>query len=143
MNLVETLIHYRKFFLARQALSLFGIEFPSAVKCGTDLQIVHRGFGIVVHPLTIIGNGVTLFHGVTIGRSDAHVPFERSNMEAIVIEDEAILFPGCVVLGGPGITRIGKGTIIAANAVLTSSTGEREIWGGIPARKLRARRKGE
>ncbi len=31
---------------------------------------------------------------------------------------------------------IGAGTVIGANAVLTSSTGPGEIWAGSPARKV-------
>lgn len=53
-----------------------------------------------------------------------------------MIGDDAILFPGSKVLGGPGVTTVGARTILAANAVLTQSTGEDEIWGGVPARKL-------
>jgi len=34
---------------------------------------------------------------------------------------------------------IGRGAIIAAGAVLTTSVGANEIWGGVPARKLRDR----
>lgn len=37
-----------------------------------------------------------------------------------------------------GVT-IGRGAIIAAGSVLTRSVGEYEIWGGVPARKLRDR----
>lgn len=32
---------------------------------------------------------------------------------------------------------VGKNTIIAANSVLLKSTGENEVWGGIPARRLK------
>ena len=57
-------------------------------------------------------------------------------MERIEIDDVAIIYPGAKVLGGPGVTRIGKRTIVAANAVVTRSTGDNEIWGGIPARVI-------
>jgi len=30
--------------------------------------------------------------------------------------------------------RVGSGTVLGANAVLLQSTGENEIWAGIPAR---------
>jgi serine O-acetyltransferase len=35
---------------------------------------------------------------------------------------------------------VGKGTVVGANAVLTQSTGEYEIWAGIPASKIGARK---
>lgn len=73
---------------------------------------------------------------MTIGQKDAHVPYEQNNMERVEIGDDVILFPGAKVLGGAGVTRVGNGTIVAANAVLMQSTGENEIWGGVPARKI-------
>ena len=37
-----------------------------------------------------------------------------------------------------GVT-IGKGSVIAAGAVVTKNVGEYEIWGGVPAKKLKDR----
>lgn len=136
MNLIEKLISLRHYRITKEVLAIYGIEFPAEVKVGLGLRIIHRGFGLVVHPKTVFGDNVTLYHGVTIGRADAHVPGHKSMMKAILIDDGAILFPGCVVLGGPGVTRVGKNSIIAANAVLTKSTGDNEIWGGVPAVKI-------
>ena len=34
---------------------------------------------------------------------------------------------------------VGKGSVIAAGAVVTKSVGEYEIWGGAPARKIKGR----
>jgi serine O-acetyltransferase len=122
---------------ARAALALYGIEIPTSVVIGDDFAIAHRGYGIVVHPQCRIGDRVIIFQGVTIGRADAHTrghmpsPFER-----VEIGDDVVLAPGAKVMGGPGVTRVGNGTVIGANAVLTRSTGEWEIWGGVPARKL-------
>jgi len=55
-------------------------------------------------------------------------------MERVEIGDGVLLFPGSKVLGGAGVTTLGAGTIVAANAVLMNSTGENEIWAGIPAK---------
>lgn len=98
--------------------------------------MVHRGLGTVIHPRTKIGDRVRIFHQVTIGRADGHRPAAESKMERIEIGDDAVLFPGAKILGGDGVTRVGTGTIVAANAVLTGSTGEWEVWGGVPARKI-------
>jgi len=57
-------------------------------------------------------------------------------MLGIIIEDDVILFPGAKILAGDGITRLQRGTIVAANAVLTGSTGPGEIWAGVPARLI-------
>jgi serine O-acetyltransferase len=47
-----------------------------------------------------------------------------------------VLCAGAVVLFGDDGMTIGAGTVIAANAVLTCSTGQGEIWAGSPARKI-------
>ncbi|WP_166980712.1 serine O-acetyltransferase [Paramicrobacterium fandaimingii] len=140
MNLTERLVARRRFRLVRELLLIYGIEIPASVRVGSDFQMVHRGLGTVIHPSTVIGDRVRIYHQVTIGRADGHVPASKSKMERIEIGDDVVLFPGAKVLGGPGITRVGSGTIVAANAVLTKSTGENEIWGGVPAVKIADRR---
>ena len=120
--------------LAYLALKLLGVELPRAVPIGADLEIAHGGFGIVIHSRARIGNRVKLYPGVTLGRADIYKPASESRFEGIVIEDDVILSPGCKILCKEGILRVGRGTVIGANAVLLQSTGEREIWAGIPAR---------
>jgi serine O-acetyltransferase len=66
-------------------------------------------------------------------------------MRGMEIGDEVIPFRGSKVLGGPGVTRVGSGTILAAIAVLATSTDEWETRGGVAPRKLadRVRRIGD
>lgn len=120
---------------------LFGIDFPKSVRVGENLVLAHRGQGLVVHPRTSIGNRVRIYHQVTLGRKDAHLPFEYSKMEQLLIGDDVIIFPGAKILAGAGITKIGSGTIVAANAVLDQSTGEYEIWAGVPAKLIGYRKR--
>lgn len=60
-------------------------------------------------------------------------------MTRVELGDDVVIFPGAKILGGHGIMRVGQGTVIAANAVLTRSTGDWEVWGGIPTRKIAVR----
>ncbi|MFL4480039.1 hypothetical protein ACIPUB_17400 [Paeniglutamicibacter sp. ORCA_105] len=137
MGIVEKLVYRRRSKLARAVLSfMFGIDCPAEVRVGEGLTLVHRGRGTVIYPLTTLGKNVRIYHQVTLGRKDAHLPIEQSKMERLVIGDDVVIFPGAKVLGGDGTTSIGNGTIIAANAVLMSSTGPNEIWAGIPARRV-------
>jgi serine O-acetyltransferase len=39
------------------------------------------------------------------------------------------------VLCKEGVLRVGRGTVLGANAVLLESTGEGEVWAGLPAKK--------
>jgi serine O-acetyltransferase len=139
VGFIEVLVERRRYRVAREILALYGVEVPREVQIGREFQLVHRGYGTVIHPNTVIGDRVRIYHQVTIGRADAHLPAEMSEFRGVEIGDDAVLFPGAKILGGTGITRVGNGTVIAANSVLTRSTGENEIWGGVPARILRSR----
>lgn len=54
--------------------------------------------------------------------------------------DDAIICAGAKLLFSDKTLIVGKGTVIGANAVLTQSTGDYEIWAGIPARKIGIRK---
>lgn len=122
--------------LAYYALKLLGVEIPLSVPIGRDFELAHGGVGVVIHSRAVIGDGVKIYPGVTLGRTDIHLPMEASHFEGIVIEDDVILAPGAKVLCKQGILRVGRGTLVGANAVLLQSTGEGQIWAGVPARLL-------
>ena len=120
--------------LAYYALKLLGVEIPPTVKVGRNLELAHGGFGVVVHSLTIIGDNVKIYPGVGLGRADIYRPMQLSSFKGIVIEDQVILSPGAKVLCKEGVLVVGRGSVVGANAVLLQSTGEWEIWAGVPAR---------
>lgn len=122
--------------LAYYALKLLGVEIPPGVPVGVDFELAHGGFGVVVHSRARIGARVKIYPGVGLGRADIHLPASQSRFEGIVIEDDVILSPGAKVLCKQGVLRVGRGTVVGANAVLLESTGENEIWAGVPARRV-------
>ena len=120
--------------VAYYLLKLLGIEIPRRAKVGERLELAHGGFGVVVHPQTVIGSRVKIYPGVTLGRADIYRPASESGFAGIVIEDDTILCPGAKILCKEGVLRVGHGSVIGANAVLLESTGENEIWAGVPAK---------
>lgn len=58
------------------------------------------------------------------------------NDQPIIIEEDVWCGANVTLLKG---VNIGKGSVIAAGAVVTANVGEYEIWGGIPAKMLRKR----
>ena len=122
--------------LAYLLLKALGAEVPRSVEIGEGFALVHGGFGVVIHPRTRIGNNVKIYPGVTLGRADIHLPIERSKFQGIEIGDEVILSPGSKVLCKEGVLRVAGGTLLGANAVLLESTGEDEVWAGLPAKKV-------
>lgn len=115
-------------------LKLLGVEIPRSVRIGSNLTLEHGGFGIVIHSKSIIGNNVRLYPGVTLGRADVQIPADKSLFKGIRIEDNVILASGAKVLCKQGTLVVARGSMVGANAVLLESTGENEIWAGIPAR---------
>lgn len=75
---------------------------------------------------------------MTIGKAK---PWDASMQEGgCEIMDDAILCAGAKILFNEKKLIVGKGSIIGANAVLTQSTGDYEIWAGIPAKKIGIRK---
>lgn len=60
----------------------------------------------------------------------------------VIIKRNAILGAGCKVLF-QGDLVIGEGTVIGANSVLLCSTGENEIWAGVPAKCVGKRKEND
>lgn len=139
MGMIEKLIYARNKPLVgkaiREVLLLLSVEVPAQVGIGSGLRVEHRGNGLILSANTRIGDRVRLFHQVTTGRKDnlrgSPLPYD-----AIILEDDVVVYPGARIFGGAEPTVVGRGTIVAANAVVTRSTGEWEIWAGVPARKI-------
>ena len=119
--------------LAYYILKLLGVEIPRSVSVGEGFTLEHGGFGVVIHSRAVIRARVKIYPGVTVGRADIYLPMDQSAFEGVVIGDDAILSPGSRVLGKQGVLHVGRGTVVGANAAL-KSTGEWEIWAGMPAR---------
>lgn len=60
----------------------------------------------------------------------------RPVLEKTIIEDDVWIGYGVIIMAG---VRIGRGSIVGAGAVVTKDILPYEIWGGVPARKIRDR----
>lgn len=123
--------------LLRMASKFRGVQIPPHTYTDPP-HLAHVG-PIIVHEKTKLGRNVTLFHNVTIGRGNV---WEEPNEDfaGFEIKDYAVLCAGAVILGSRERVTVGEGTVIGANAVLTQSTGDWEVWAGSPARKVGERR---
>ena len=145
-DLYTSLLYAREWPILGKAayflLKILGAEIPLSVKLGKDCLLEHGGFGVVIHSKTILGDRVKIYPGVTVGRADVYRTAEDSTFEGVIIEDDVILAAGCKVLCREEWLRVGRGSVIGANAVLLESTREGEIWAGIPARLVGRREPG-
>lgn len=81
----------------------------------------------------------TVFLGKTHESSRLDIPMEQQgNVELPqgIVEDDVWLGLRTIIM--PGL-KIRKGSIIGAGAVLTKSTEENTIYGGVPAKKIKVR----
>lgn len=101
---------------------IFSCDIPPTVSIGRYLHLPHFGLGVVIHPATIIGDNVTIYHQVTLGA--------RSNEWDVVIENNVILGAGAKILGN---IRIGNNVKVGANSVVLMSVPDNKTVVGIPA----------
>ncbi|MBK2028940.1 serine acetyltransferase [Francisella noatunensis] len=94
---------------------LTGIEIPPGATIGSYCFIDH-GMGIVIGETAIVGNYVSLYHGVTLGSSGN--PKLRHTKRHPTVEDEVIIGAGAKILGN--IT-IGKHCRVSPNSVVMES----------------------
>lgn len=99
------------------AHSKTGIDIHPGARIGHSFAIDH-GTGIVIGETSVIGNGVKLYQGVTLGALSVKKD-KASSKRHPTIEDEVIIYSGATILGGETI--IGKGSIIGGNVWLTYS----------------------
>ncbi len=116
---------------------LTGIEIHPAVVIGRRFFIDH-GMAVVVGETSEIGDGVTLYQGVTLGgvapSVDSHN--QRNTKRHPTLEDGVIVGSGAQVLGP--IT-VGRNARIGANAVVTKDVPSGVTVVGIPARAVQSR----
>jgi serine O-acetyltransferase len=102
-----------------------GIEIHPGAEIGRKLFIDH-GMGVVIGETTIIGDGVTLYQGVTLGGTGK----ERGKRHP-TIGNNVVISAGAKVLGS--IT-IGNNVIIGAGAVVVNAVPDDCTVVGVPGR---------
>lgn len=113
----------------RLATQLAAMDFSWQTNVGAGIAINH-GWSLVVSPGAKIGNNVTLFHGVTLGRRDRISQNGTRLTEYPVIEDEVWIGPHAIIAGG---ISIGRGSRIAGGAFVVDSVPPYSIVSGNPA----------
>ena len=102
------------------------------------------GWGCSIGPKVELGQYAMLAPHVVIVGADHRfdlpgVPMcfsGRPELLPTVIEADVWVGFGAILIAG---VRIGRGSIVAAGAVVTRDIPPYEIWGGVPARKIRGR----
>jgi len=112
-------------WLAQISRFFTGIEIHPAAKIGNGLFIDH-GMGVVIGETSVIGNNVTMYHGVTLGG----VSLKKGKRHP-TIADDVVIGAGAQILGA--IT-VGSCSRIGANAVVVKDVPPDSVVVGVPGR---------
>ncbi|AXL11840.1 serine O-acetyltransferase [Microbacterium foliorum] len=112
---------------------LTGIEIHPGARIGRRFFIDH-GMGVVIGETAEVGDDVMLYHGVTLGGRT-----RDAGKRHPTLGDGVAVGAGAKILGP---VRIGEGSVVGANAVVTRDAPADSVLVGVPA-KPRARMRGE
>lgn len=105
-----------------------GVEIHPAAKLGRGILIDH-GMGVVIGETAEVGDGCTIYQGVTLGGTGKHTGKRHPTLGKNVT-----VGCGAKVLGP---FTVGEGSKIAANAIVLSEIPEYSTAVGVPARVVR------
>lgn len=133
----EVILTYPGFYaiaIYRIAHALHGLGFPLLPRLLTELAhqrtgvdihpgatigrrfVIDHGTGVVIGETTVIGNGVKIYQGVTLGALQVQKALADKKRHP-TIEDDVVVYANATILGGG--TVVGRGSIIAGNAFIT------------------------
>jgi serine O-acetyltransferase len=108
--------------ICEQAHARTGVDIHPGAKIGRSFFIDH-GAGVVIGQTTIVGDGVKLYQGVTLGAKsfpvDERGELIRGQKRHPTLGDRVTVYAGAVVLGGD--TVIGDDCVISGGVCVTES----------------------
>jgi serine O-acetyltransferase len=114
--------------IAYGARALTGIEIHHAAQIGAGLFIDH-GSGVVIGETAVIGNGVTLYQGVTLGGTGF-----ATGKRHPTVQDNVTIGSGAKLLGP---IEVGHGAKIGANSVVVRDVPPNSTVVGVPGHPVR------
>lgn len=104
-------------FILREYYSMEYI-FDQKSAIGESVRFAHNGIGTVIGPSVKIGSNCKIYQNVTIGANRKYRDGVIFNEGYPEIEDNVTIYAGAVIVGP---IKIGQGSIIGANAVVTEN----------------------
>jgi len=108
--------------MTEHAHSITGIDIHPGAQIGSSFFIDH-GTGVVIGETAILGKGIKLYQGVTLGalafKRDEAGELERHTKRHPTLEDDVTVYAGSTILGGE--TVIGARSVIGGNVWLIHS----------------------
>ena len=117
--------HFIARYLSEKAKRKTGIEIHPGAIIGKNFFIDH-GIGVVIGETTIIGDNVTLYHGVTLGGTGKNVGKRHPT-----IGNNVVIGCGAKILGN---IVVGENSKIGANSVVLNDVDSNSTIVGIPGK---------
>jgi serine O-acetyltransferase len=112
-------------YLQSQASRIFAIDVHPAARVGIGLMIDH-GHGIVIGETAVIGDNVSMLHGVTLGGTGKETGDRHPK-----IGDNVMIGAGAKILGNISVGRCSR---IAAGSVVLKDVPQNTTVAGVPAK---------
>ncbi|KAG8660076.1 serine acetyltransferase 2 isoform X3 [Manihot esculenta] len=103
---------------------VFGVDIHPAARIGDGILLDH-GTGVVIGETAVVGNRVSMMHGVTLGGTGKEVGDRHPK-----VGDGALIGACSTILGN---IRIGEGAMIAAGSLVLKNVDPHSMMAGIPA----------
>lgn len=113
------------YHLQSRSTEAIAVDIHPAAKIGHGVMLDHAT-GIVIGETTVVGNNVSMLHGITLGGTG-----KESGDRHPKIGDCVLLGTGCHVLGN---IKIGTGAKVAAGSVVLEDVPPHTTVAGVPAR---------
>lgn len=115
------------YFLQNRVSEVFGVDIHPAAKMGQGIMIDH-GTGVVIGETAVLGNDISILHGVTLGGSG-----KESGDRHPKIGDGVMIGANASVLGN---IRVGNCAKIGAGSVVVRDVPEHTTVVGVPAKAV-------
>jgi len=112
-------------YLQSQSSRIFAVDIHPAARIGRGIFIDH-GHGIVIGETAVVGDNVSILHGVTLGGTG-----KSDGDRHPKIGNNVLLAAGASVLGN---IRVGNCAKVAAGSVVLNPVPENTVVAGVPAR---------
>jgi serine O-acetyltransferase len=117
--------HELALYLQGRIATVYGVDFHPAARIGEGIMIDHAT-GVVVGETAVIGNDVSMLHGVTLGGTGKATGDRHPK-----VGNGVLLGAGAKILGN---IRIGDGSKVGAGSVVLSDVPPHVTVVGVPAR---------